>query len=166
MARKQPSSVHSAFLKAARDGDFEGVRHYFEEGASLESRDDKGRTAVHIAAERGFNRTIDILAELGADINAQDRNLETPLHIAARQNHGVDMSSLLIVHGADVTIRNRGGDTPFTLVKKESRLKDVLRGAWLAALEKNPPDYSPVTDHDIIVSKPLNVKRRNAPPAQ
>jgi len=165
MARKQPPSVHAAFLKAARDGDFDGVRHFFEEGASLESRDDQGRTAMHIAAERGYSRTIELLVELGAKIDAQDHNLETPLHRAARQSHGAETSALLILHGADITIKNRLGDTAFMLVKQENRLKQVLRGAWLAALEKNPLDLSIVTDHDIVISKPMNVKRRIAPRA-
>lgn len=165
MARRQPLSVNTAFLKAARDGDFEGVRYYADEGAALESRDDQGRTALHIAAERGFTRIIDTLVELGADIDATDRNLETPLHRAARQSHGEDTSTRLIGHGADVTRKNHLGETPFTLVKKENGLKRILRRAWLAALKKNPLDLDIVTDHDIVVGKSLNVKRRNpAPP--
>jgi ankyrin repeat protein len=165
MARKQPLSVHSAFLKAAREGDFEGVRHFYGEGADLETRDGEGRTAMHIAAERGFSRTIEFLAQVGANIDAQDRNLETPLHRAVRQSHGEDTCALLILHRADITIKNRFGDTPFTLVKRENRLKNVLRSAWLAALDKNPLDLSIVTNHDITVPRPLNVKRRAPPPA-
>ncbi len=163
MAKKQGSSVHVAFMKAARDGDFEGVRHYFEEGASLESRDEQGRTAMHIAAERGFSKTINILVELGANVNATDHQKETPLHRAAKQSHGADTAALLILNGADITIKNRFGDTAFTMVKQENRTKQVLRGAWLAALEKNPLDLSIVTDHDIVVGKSMNVKRRVQP---
>lgn len=164
MAKKQRPTVNDAFMRAARDGDFEGVRHYFEEGASLNARDAQGRSAMHIAAERGFSKTIDILVELGADINATDSQKETPLHRAARQQtHGADTSAQLILNGADVTLKNRFGETAFTLVKQENRTKQVLRGAWLAALKKNPLDLSVVTDHDIVVSKALNIKRRTPP---
>ena len=165
MAKKQASSVHVAFMKAARDGDFEGVRHYFEEGASLESRDEQGRTAMHIAAERGFSKTINILVELGANVNAVDHQKETPLHRAAKQSHGADTAALLILNGADITLQNRFGDTAFTMVKQENRTKQVLRGAWLAALEKNPLDLSIVTDRDIVIGKAMNVKRRVQPHA-
>lgn len=160
MAKKQRSTVHTAFMKAARDGDYDGVRYYFEEGASLETRDEQGRTAMHIAAERGFSKTIELLVELGANINAQDNHKETPLHRAARQPHAAATTALLIMNGADITIKNRFGDTAFTMVKEEGQTKKVLRGAWLAALEKNPLDLTIVTDHDIVVGKAMNVKRR------
>ncbi|MDY0008145.1 MAG: ankyrin repeat domain-containing protein [Bdellovibrionales bacterium] len=166
MARKQPASPNAAFLKAVRDGDFESLPYHVEDkGASLDARDENGRSAMHIAAERGFTRCIEKLIELGANIDVQDRNLETPLHIAARQTHGVDTSSFLILHGADVSIKNRFGDTPFTLVKQENRLKEVLRAAWLSALDKNPLDMNIVTEQDIVIAKPVAFKRRGAPPA-
>lgn len=160
MAKKQRSNVNTAFMKAARDGDFDGVRYYFDEGASLETRDDQGRTAMHVAAERGYSKTIELLVELGANINAQDNHMETPLHRAARQPHAAATSALLIMNGADITLRNRFGDTAFTLVKQENQAKQVLRGAWLAALRKNPLDLDIVTDHDIVIGKAMNIKRR------
>ncbi|HCS22984.1 MAG TPA: ankyrin repeat domain-containing protein [Alphaproteobacteria bacterium] len=170
MAKKQPPSVHSNFLKAARDGDFDGVRHYFEEGASLSARDEQGRTAMHIAAERGFSKTIELLVELGADINARDNNMETPLHRAVRQSSfSSDVSALLILHGADITLRNRFNETPFNIVKQENQLKQVLRGAWLSALQKNPINVETALDRDVDVLPPMTViKRRNSsdtPPA-
>lgn len=163
MAKKQPLSLNALLLRAARDGDFDAVRHYAEEGAALETRDDQGRTALHIAAERGYTQSVEILHEMGADMNARDRNGETPLHRAARQPLGKETSALLILLGADITLRNRFGETAFNLVKQENGLKSVLRGAWLAALQKNPLDVAPELDHDIALPPALNIKRRSGP---
>jgi len=42
--------------------------------------DDLGRSAMHIAAENGSDLMIYMLAELGADVNLQDNEGNTPLH--------------------------------------------------------------------------------------
>src|SRR5690348_9127286 len=39
-------------------------------------------TALHVATEKGFPNIVQLLLELSANINAQDENGYTPLHIA------------------------------------------------------------------------------------
>jgi ankyrin repeat protein len=51
------------------------------------------------------------LLEGGADPNAADRNLATPLHYAAYKGHP-DVVELLIRHKADVNARDARGNTP------------------------------------------------------
>jgi ankyrin repeat protein len=49
------------------------VRLLLERGASLELADDRGRTALLIAAERGHLRIVELLLEAGADPRVRDR---------------------------------------------------------------------------------------------
>lgn len=68
---------------------------------------DSGETALHVAARCGS--APDILTGLlaaGAHVNARDRRLRTPLHVAARRD-GVENVSILLSAGADV---NAGDD--------------------------------------------------------
>lgn len=156
-------SLNQSFLEAAGSGDFDGVRFFFNEGASLQARDDRGRTALHIAAELGLTKTMDALIDIGAPLDARDQQNETPLMRAVRQTGGYDASEKLIMHGADVTLKNNKGDTAFTMVKGAGKLKQILQGAWLAALEKNPIDMNIATSQDLHIKKPLKLKAA-APP--
>ena len=58
----------------------EGVattRLLLERGAPLDARDDRGMTALMIAAERGHPRVVDLLLEAGADPTLRDRRGRT-----------------------------------------------------------------------------------------
>jgi ankyrin repeat protein len=51
------------------------------------------------------------LLEKGAAVNPSDKDGNTPLHWAAAQGH-VEMTELLIAHGADLKAKTRFGCTP------------------------------------------------------
>ena len=54
------------------------------------------------------------LLESGADVNAQNKDLDTPLHLASRLRLH-DMARLLLKHGASVNVMNSEGKTPLQL---------------------------------------------------
>ncbi|TAN59754.1 ankyrin repeat domain-containing protein [bacterium] len=54
------------------------------------------------------------LLKRGADPNAKDGHMETPLHSAA-WNGNTRIAALLIENGADVNVKNSSGDTPLHL---------------------------------------------------
>jgi ankyrin repeat protein len=70
---------------------------------------------------------ITALLERGASRNYQDKNGETPLHIAARKGrrNTIDM---LIEWGAEVNVQNKAGETPLyiAVVARESELVERL----------------------------------------
>jgi ankyrin repeat protein len=70
-----------------------------------------GRTALHWAAQWGFQDTALMIVERGGAVNAQDEHSDTPLHLATNQGHQ-DVVSLLLNKGADVSKRNTLGRTP------------------------------------------------------
>ena len=49
-----------------------------------------------------------VLLGAGADVNARDKDLNTPLRIAAKASH-TQLATVLLVGGADVSLRNRAG---------------------------------------------------------
>ena len=71
-------------------------------------RDDKGRTALHHAAQRGRADATALLLEHGADANGLDKNGNTALHEAAIAGH-LGVARVLMRSGARSTIRNRVG---------------------------------------------------------
>ena len=61
----------------------------------------------------------------GADTNIENKNHETPLHIAARQDSD-EIFKLLWDYGADLDQENYKGQTPKDIAE-ESHCKKVLR---------------------------------------
>ncbi len=79
-----------------------------------------GRTALHYAAggKDDNANTIRLLVEWGADVNAQDDALFTPLHELALCGQGYDNRwTSLIDCGADVTIKEENGSTSDDIIK-------------------------------------------------
>ena len=64
----------------------------------------------HRHMPNGWIPAVKYLIELGADVNARDYNAMTPLHNAAATGNN-ELILLLVEHGADVTVKNRVGQT-------------------------------------------------------
>jgi hypothetical protein len=71
-----------------------------EDPENIDFPDAMGRTALEWAAARGDERSVTLLLSYGADPNAMDKKLNTPLTLAANQNHTVCVR-LLLEAGAD-----------------------------------------------------------------
>jgi ankyrin repeat protein len=72
-------------------------------------------TPLHLAAPRGDVEEVERLLRQGADLNAGDRECNTPLHHVAAGYRYVS-AQLLVQHGADVNTRNSQGKTPADLL--------------------------------------------------
>jgi truncated hemoglobin YjbI len=81
-------------------------------GANVNVRDQvKQCTALHMAARRGNVLVAQSLLRHGADIEARDKNGDTPLHRAVKCGH-VEMVAFLLSQGADVQAKTKSGQTP------------------------------------------------------
>ena len=99
----------------------------------MKARDEKGQTALHLASLSDKTLpTARALLERGADVDAQDKQGWTPLHIAAF--YGAErIVDRLLADGADPLKVTRGGDT-----------------AYLIALAKGHRKLLPRLKHDLI----------------
>ena len=64
-----------------------------------------------------------MLIVCGADVTAQNKNKESPLHLASTRSHWIptpprqyaELALILLEHGADVTVEDKYRWTPFDL---------------------------------------------------
>jgi ankyrin repeat protein len=78
-----------------------------ENGANLESEDERGNRPVHYAARWGHDRMVNILLDAKAEIEAANKNGETALERAAGAGHEAVVSLLLGGEGGDGDINRR-----------------------------------------------------------
>ena len=76
-----------------------------------------------------FIRLIQQLLERGADVNAQNKGHETPLHLASRFRL-LEVVRILLKHGADVDVKNSEGKSPLQLAT--GRKRKAMRRLLLA----------------------------------
>lgn len=130
----------SILIYAAASGNPEVVREILRYHPLLEARDREGKTAMFAAAEyRGDDPKIDrvecvrLLFKAGANVNARDRDGNTPLH----ETFLTDVEEELLKLGANVNARNNDGETPiFTTVDDDAIPLFIKRGADLSVRNK------------------------------
>uniref|UniRef100_H2YXH3 Ankyrin repeat and FYVE domain-containing protein 1 n=1 Tax=Ciona savignyi TaxID=51511 RepID=H2YXH3_CIOSA len=73
----------------------------------------EGQTPMHMASQLDLQLTLEALLERNARINAQDSNMQTPLHLAVVNNHLSITSTLLTHTSINLTLVDNMGRTPF-----------------------------------------------------
>ena len=104
--------IHMAALSASRFRAEEMIRFLVEKAGKPDDvflRDNAGRTPLHIAASSGNNKIVKVLVDLGSDVNAKNKQGDTPLHSASCHRHVFDY---LVEVGADQGIENNNGRKP------------------------------------------------------
>ena len=87
---------------------------------------DRERTLIKASRNQNVVLVQSIL-KIGADVNVQDENGFTPLHIAS-ENGNVTLVDLLLKFGADVNIRNSKNETPiyFAVISRHLEIVEKL----------------------------------------
>jgi ankyrin repeat protein len=136
----QGQGAGSVLIYAAESGNPAVVREILSYHPKLEAKDREGKTAIFYAGEYRYNdedgarvECVKLLAEAGANVNAQDNRGDTPLH-------GIfltDVEEELLKLGANVNARNNEGETPiFTNVDNDCVLLFLRHGANLSIRSK------------------------------
>jgi ankyrin repeat protein len=113
------------------------IQYLLECGVSVGESDKNGVTALHRAVRfRSLAATRELITH-GANVNVVDKKTKsTPLHRAVMNTGApatsgktqlvIEITKLLLSHGADPRIKNKNGKTPLDYVKNEE-MKDVFR---------------------------------------
>ncbi|XP_040898761.1 histone-lysine N-methyltransferase EHMT1a isoform X2 [Toxotes jaculatrix] len=106
-------------------------------GADVNIRDKEENVCLHWAALSGCDDIAQALLEAQCDLSAVNIHGDSPLHVSARENH-LECVMLFLSRGADVTQRNKEGETPldccvygsnvWTALNTNKKLTDARRG--------------------------------------
>lgn len=83
----------------------------------VNTQDDVGNTALHMACQYGELEAVKLLVKLNADVNRKNILGTTPLMQAAYNGH-LDVVEHLVKNGADVSVKNYIGWTAINWAKK------------------------------------------------
>ena len=88
---------------------------------------EKPSISPYLASQRGDIEQIERHIKWGSDINALDKDGESPLHVSARKGR-IAITRLLIRHDADINLPDSHGHTPiyYAILSGRTRLADVL----------------------------------------
>ena len=130
---------HSPLHIAVQNSDIQAVITLLADTTTkLEARNSKGRTPLHCVTS--YKIVKDLLAA-GANINALDKNGDTPLHVAILTQR-VPVVQVLLQSGADVTLKNSyKGDTPLHIaVDPSCRHATMVQLLMKSGAQANEPN--------------------------
>ena len=98
-------------LEAAKSGKDSKVKRAIMDGCNNQYVDEKGRSALHWAAEYGYIKIVYVLLESGWDVDLLDKKKQSPLHVACDHHNG-NIAACFISHGCKINNRDINGNTP------------------------------------------------------
>jgi len=92
-------------------------------------RDRKGRTVVHHALHRCSVAVLKILVEMGIQLNEQDDDGNTAMHLAAKRTDAREFIVCLLQNNAHTGLKNKSGVTPIDLASMAANFSFVKKKA-------------------------------------
>ncbi|KAL5948473.1 viral ankyrin V1, partial [Microplitis demolitor] len=140
---EQNSEGENFFHEVARSGSFSLLSRFapyvrgFDAAAGLNTRNHNGQMALHVAAVTHDKlyavKLIQVLKELGADINGQEgAEGNTVLHLAVSQQRYELAEWLSFQEDIDLEIRNNDNLTPLEMAKskKDKKMMKILKNGY------------------------------------
>ncbi|CAH1396363.1 unnamed protein product [Nezara viridula] len=130
----------ASLINAVESDNVTLVKSMLEEGASIQSKDLYGNTALHAAASRGNTEISELLVKRGADVGAKNKIGWTPLHKAVYNGHD-SVVKFLIKNGADLNAKDANDDTPLHVAAVRGRMASAQilldKGAKIKTKDKD-----------------------------
>ena len=126
------------FIEAAKNNEVEKLQNLIKNGVDIEARDTHNRTALMIATYQNNVAVSNFLIEAGADVNAQDERLESPLLHAGAAGYLEILKALLATDKADHLVLNRYGGTALIPACERGHIEVVRE---LLKVEDYPIDH-------------------------
>lgn len=97
-------------LRAAATGDTAKVAEQLKQGVQADVRDGAGNTPLLLATQGNHVDTARVLIDAGADVNAQNKRLDSAYLLAGAEGR-LEILRLTLSHGANLKSTNRYGGT-------------------------------------------------------
>lgn len=118
--------VNEELLATASAGRAEVIASALDTGADIEVRDERGRTALLLAAANDHVDVAELLVAQGADPNALDDKHDTPWLVTGATG-SVAMLEALLPAKPDLTVENRFGGVSLIPASKRGHVKYIRR---------------------------------------
>lgn len=126
-------------LEAAAKKDWGKAKELLSTGTAVDTKDERGRTILMLAAFQNNQEIFDMLIAKGADPNAKSLEGETPLLMAAKAGNK-QMVDYLVEKGADPLAKDNFGRTTLMYAAASGNVELVkfflAKGAEINALDK------------------------------
>uniref|UniRef100_A0A8C3XX58 Ankyrin 2 n=1 Tax=Chelydra serpentina TaxID=8475 RepID=A0A8C3XX58_CHESE len=125
--RKRPkkSDSNASFLRAARAGNLDKVVEYLKGGIDINTCNQNGLNALHLAAKEGHVGLVQELLERGSAVDSATKKGNTALHIASLAGQ-VEVVKVLVKEGANINAQSQNGFTPLYMAAQENHI-DVVK---------------------------------------
>ena len=125
------------FLNLCQGSSAQKIIAAIDNGANVNAKDNKGRTALMAAAARNKNpEVVNALLRTGADVNAKNDGSWTALMYAVYNNNNYKIVNALLKAGADVKNKDNDGKTALDYARENEKLKDTNALKRLEELSK------------------------------
>ncbi|XP_072261852.1 ankyrin-2 isoform X24 [Pyxicephalus adspersus] len=118
------SDSNTSFLKAARSGNVDKVLEYLKGGVDINTCNQNGLNALHLAAKEGHLYLVNELLERGSSVDSATKKGNTALHIASLAGQ-VEVVKTLIKQGANINAQSQNGFTPLYMASQENHIEVV-----------------------------------------
>jgi ankyrin repeat protein len=132
---------YSPLWLAAANGHLDCTKYLIERGANLNFQDKRHQeTPLNVVVVQDadcvrdsadFFGCMKLLVDCGANVNIQDIGGNTPIYSA-----DFEMTRYLVANGADLTIKNKHGETPLQHVIKQNYFDNSKKIEFLRSFEK------------------------------
>lgn len=135
---KEEAELALRVNSAAYHGDLHHVKNLIRAGADPRKVDYDGRTALHLAASKGYEDIVKFLIKEGADVNCVDKFGNTPLLEAVMSGHN-GIASVLVKEGASLDLQDSGNYLCKVVANEGTAL---LKRLLAYGMDPNSKDYN------------------------
>ncbi|XP_035887654.1 ankyrin-2 isoform X46 [Phyllostomus discolor] len=123
--RKRKSDSNASFLRAARAGNLDKVVEYLKGGIDINTCNQNGLNALHLAAKEGHVGLVQELLGRGSAVDSATKKGNTALHIASLAGQA-EVVKVLVKEGANINAQSQNGFTPLYMAAQENHI-DVVK---------------------------------------
>ncbi|XP_075854193.1 ankyrin-2 isoform X47 [Microcebus murinus] len=120
----QKSDSNASFLRAARAGNLDKVVEYLKGGIDINTCNQNGLNALHLAAKEGHVGLVQELLGRGSSVDSATKKGNTALHIASLAGQA-EVVKVLVKEGANINAQSQNGFTPLYMAAQENHIEVV-----------------------------------------